>query len=95
MLATCVAYARNAQKRTYALLWSAADGGWIVKIEITRLSSGYYHIRGIGVCNFAQPPEWPCSEEMLREHAFGQASEVFVRAALALTTPADGGDDHG
>ena len=42
---------------------------------------GYYHVRGNGPCNWSQPPLWPCSLEMLREYAFPQASETFLRAA--------------
>ena len=33
---------------------------------VTKLSSGYWHIRGIGPCNWAQPKTWPCSEDELR-----------------------------
>ena len=54
-------------------------------IEMTRLSSGYWHIRGFGPCNWAQPPEWPCDEATLREHAHPGASDDFVREALAAT----------
>lgn len=53
-----------------------------MNIEADRLENGYYHIRGEGPCNWAQPPEWPCSEEMLRAHAFPEACEEFIRAAL-------------
>jgi hypothetical protein len=53
-------------------------------IEIRQLESGYFHIRGRGPCNWAQPPSWPCSEEMLRQHAFPEASDAFIRAVLAL-----------
>jgi len=52
-------------------------------ITITQLPSGYWHIRGRGPCNWAQPPHWPCSEEVLRAHAFPQASEEFFADALA------------
>lgn len=51
-------------------------------ITVTRLPSGYYHVRGDGPCNWAQPPTWPCDEATLREHAFVQASEQFIRMAL-------------
>lgn len=54
-------------------------------LMIRRLESGYYHLRGRGPCNWAQPPSWPCSEAVLREHAFPQAGEEFIRAALAIT----------
>lgn len=52
-------------------------------IRAKRLSSGHWHIRGRGPCNWAQPPYWPCDEQTLRAHAFPQASEAFIRAALA------------
>lgn len=53
-------------------------------ITVTRLESGYVHVRGRGPCNWAQPPTWPCSEETLRKHAFPEASETFIRAALCV-----------
>jgi hypothetical protein len=53
-----------------------------VPIRITQLSSGHVHIRGYGPCNWAQPAQWPCSEEQLRKSAFPEASEEFIRAAL-------------
>ena len=59
-------------------------------ITIQRLSSGYYHIRGEGPCNWAQPPRWPCSEDVLRQHAFPEASEPFLRAAVTLSQQAEG-----
>lgn len=52
--------------------------------SVRRLSSGYWHIRGEGPCNWAQPPEWPCDEATLRAHTFGEACEDFIRAALVL-----------
>ena len=55
-----------------------------MKITVKRLPSGYWHIRGLGPCNWAQPPSWPCSEEMLREHTFQQASEEFIRSSMSL-----------
>ena len=51
-------------------------------MTIKRLESGYYHIRGNGPCEWAQPPTWPCSETVLREHVFPEASERFIRDAL-------------
>ena len=51
-------------------------------LEITKLSSGYYHIRGNGPCNWAQVPNWPCDEEILRLHVFPEASENFIREVL-------------
>jgi len=47
---------------------------------VRKLSSGYYHIRGVGVCNWAQPSHWPCHEDTLRASAFPEASEDFLRA---------------
>ena len=63
-----------------------------MEITVTRLKSGYYHLRGRGPCNWAQPEVWPCPEEELRKSAFPQASEEFIRAAKAkglrpLATP--------
>ena len=52
-------------------------------IEVTRLSSGYWHIRGIGPCNWAQPPTWPCDETTFLAHAFPEASDEFIREAMA------------
>lgn len=53
------------------------------KLEVRQLPSGYWHIRGRGPLNWAQPPTWPCDEETFRAHCFVQASEGFIRAALA------------
>ena len=50
--------------------------------SIDRMSSGYWHIRGRGPCNWCQPPEFPCSEEIIREHSFPEASEEFIRAVV-------------
>jgi hypothetical protein len=50
--------------------------------ECRRLSSGYWHLRSEGPCNWAQPPRWPCDEKTLREHAFPEASESFLRALV-------------
>lgn len=63
-------------------------------VTVTRLPSGYYHVRGDGPCNWAQPPTWPCSEETLRAHAFAQASDTFLQAALLTTRPQEA-PDHG
>jgi len=64
-------------------------------IKITRLPGGWWHVRGRGPCNWAQPPEWPCSEAMLRAHAFPEAGEAFLKEAIrvALAAVAKGGDD--
>lgn len=50
--------------------------------EVKVLESGYVHIRGLGPCNWAQPPFWPCDEQTLRAHTFGEACESFILAAL-------------
>jgi len=52
-----------------------------MNITVKRLESGYYHVRGDGPCNWAQPRCWPCSEDSLRASAFPEASEAFLRAA--------------
>ncbi len=54
-------------------------------INVKRLDSGYWLIRGYGPCNWAQPPHWPCSEHVLRQHAFLEASEPFIREAMGAT----------
>jgi hypothetical protein len=54
-------------------------------LEIKRLSSGYWHIRGAGPCNWAQPPIWPSDEAVLRGHMFGQASEAFVKQCMGVS----------
>ena len=53
-----------------------------MSIVVKRLQSGYYHVRGNGPCNWAQPETWPCDEDHLRAHAFPEASEQFIRAAI-------------
>lgn len=52
------------------------------KIVATVLSSGYWHIRGEGPCNWAQVPIWPCGEDLLRANIHPEASEEFIRAAI-------------
>lgn len=51
-------------------------------VTVQRLDSGYYHIRGVGPCNWAQPAAWPCDEATLRAAAHPEASEAFIQAAL-------------
>ncbi len=53
-----------------------------MKIDIKKLSSGYYHIRGRGPCNWTQVPHWPCDEQTIREHCFPQVSEEFIAACV-------------
>lgn len=59
------------------------------EIQVKRLESGWWHIRGRGPCNWAQVPNWPCDEGLLRDGAFPEASEEFIRTALlrALSEP--------
>lgn len=52
------------------------------EIKVTQLESGYYHVRGRGPCNWAQPKYWPCSSSHLELSAFPEASEEFLRAAI-------------
>lgn len=54
------------------------------EIRVRRLESGYWHVRGAGVCDFSQPPIWPCDEQTLRAHAHPEASDEFVRRAAAI-----------
>ena len=57
-----------------------------MSITIRRLDSGYWHIRGVGPCNWAQPPCWPCAEETLRGHAAPGASEEFFATVINEAT---------
>jgi hypothetical protein len=52
------------------------------EITVRRLESGYWHVRGVGPCNYSQPPSWPCDAEQLRKHAHPEASDEFVQAAV-------------
>lgn len=54
----------------------------MAEITLTQLSSGYVLVRGRGPCNFTQVPHWPANEDTIRQHAFPEASEEFIRAAL-------------
>ena len=55
-----------------------------MRITIMQLESSYYHIRGECPCNWAQPPTPPPYDEAtLREHAFPEASDAFIRAVMA------------
>jgi hypothetical protein len=56
-----------------------------MKIRTERLSTGYTIVRGAGPCNWTQVPQWPCSEEEIRKHAFPEASEDFILAASRLS----------
>ncbi len=57
-------------------------------INVKRLPTGYYHVRGEGPCNWTQPEEWPCSEEQIRACAFPEAGETFLRAAIEASRQA-------
>jgi hypothetical protein len=53
-------------------------------ITVKQLSSGYWLVRGKGPCEWAQPPQWPMTdEESLRKYAFPEASDRFIREATA------------
>lgn len=52
-------------------------------IVIKRLSSGYWHIRGVGPCNWAQAERLPETLDTMRASAFPEASETFIREAVA------------
>ena len=58
------------------------------EITMRRLESGYVHIRGVGPCNWAQPPRWPCTYAELDESFFPEASLEF-RAELHRRLEAD------
>lgn len=47
--------------------------------EIKSLGNGWFRIQGQGPCNWTQPPCWPATAKEIREHAFPEASEEFLR----------------
>jgi hypothetical protein len=54
------------------------------EVSVKRLDSGYWHLRGIGPCNWAQPPRWPCPDDQAPEGSFfGKASGAFKRLVRA------------
>ena len=55
------------------------------EIRTTRLSSGYWHIRGVGPCNYSQPPHWPCDLDTLKAHSHPEAGEAFLRRAAKVS----------
>lgn len=59
-----------------------------MKISVQQLESGWWHIRGEGPCNWAQPPCWPATEEQIMAHAFAEAGEEFLRAVMAASIAA-------
>lgn len=62
-------------------------------VTVKRLDSGYFHLRGTGPCNWAQPIAWPCSDEELEEGFFYEAGEPFRRAVRAENARLRGDDD--
>ena len=55
------------------------------KLHIKRLSTGYVQIHGTGICEWAQVPRWPCSDEELDSGFFTHSSDDFrlaVRRAM-------------
>ena len=53
-----------------------------MEITVKRFPTGYYHISGAGVCDWSQPPRWPCDEAVLRDYACSEASETFIAYAM-------------
>ncbi len=46
--------------------------------SVKRLESGYWHLRGDGPCNWAQPRDWPCASETdLEASFFPEAGDRF------------------
>jgi len=54
------------------------------EIRVRQLESGYWHVRGVGPCNFSQPPRWPCDEDTIRKHAHPEASDAFILRATKV-----------
>ncbi len=53
-------------------------------VSIRRLESGYWHIRGRGPCNWAQPQFWPdMNEAAIEASFFNEAAESFRRVVRA------------
>lgn len=48
-------------------------------LTIRRLSSGWWHVRGRGLCNWAQVPSWPCTDDDLTAGTFEEAGDSFRR----------------
>lgn len=53
-----------------------------IELGITRLSTGYWLVRGHGICNWVQVPYWPADEDTIRRCAFDEASEDFLQAVI-------------
>ena len=58
-------------------------------ITINRLSSGYWHIRGTGPCEWAQTAVLPTTFEAVRAAAFPEASDKFCREAARACEAAE------
>ena len=56
----------------------------LLGLTCKRLQSGYWHIRGDGPCNWAQPPYLPCDETTMTLHTFPEAGEIFRAACREL-----------
>jgi hypothetical protein len=55
-----------------------------MKVTVKKLDSGYYHVRGVGPCNWSQPPTWPCDESTIRQHAHPESSDEFIASAARV-----------
>ena len=53
-------------------------------IHVQQLSNGYWHIKGIGPCNWSTVKRWPCCEDTIRDGAGGEASDEFIVAAAQI-----------
>ena len=51
-------------------------------LKMSYLSSGYFHIRGQGPCQWVQVPRWPCDEATIRKGAFLEADEAFIQEVI-------------
>ena len=47
-------------------------------ITIERLESGYYHLRGHGLCNWCQVPRWPATADEIAAGMFPEAGTEFI-----------------
>jgi len=63
-------------------------------LRIKRLSSGFYHIRGIGPYNWAQPSHWPCDDAELERSCFREAGESFRFQLRKARDEAAEGEHH-
>ena len=51
-----------------------------MEITVKRFPTGYYHISGEGVCDWSQPPRWPCGDCV----EYGSIREVRALANALL-----------